>query len=259
VEDSTLRRGLAVLAALGREEAVAAGGLGVVRISQMIGCDKSQASRTLKTLAELGLVERPEGARVYRLGWQLYGLALRAGDQRLLHFAPTLLRRLTADLGEPSYLAVMQKDEVLTIASESSIRAIQVVTLVGRRVPAVCTASGRVLLFDHDREEVAHLFAKTDFRRHGPNAPKNINDLMTRIATARARGYAVADEELEAGLLTIAAPVRDFSGRVVAAVGMSAPKPRLAPRLEVALRGCVRCARELSTSLGAQPRVKARA
>src|SRR3712207_7842855 len=91
---------------LGREEAVENGGLGVVRIAQLIGREKSQVSRALKTLAESGLVDRDPSTRHYRLGWRFFALAARAGEQRLLSVAPPLLERLMKSLGETVHLSV---------------------------------------------------------------------------------------------------------------------------------------------------------
>lgn len=253
-QDSTLRRGVAVLGALGGDEAVASGGLGVVRVSQLIGCDKSQASRTLKTLAELGLIERAPGSRCYRLGWHLYGLAAQAGDQRLVQWAPQFVRRLATELDESSYVAVLHRSDVFALHAESCHRALESLARVGHRVPAACTASGRILLCEREEDEIERAFADGEVHGHGPNAPHSVHDLIMRARVARARGYAVADEELEAGHYSVAAPVRDVSGRIVAALGLSGPKRRIIARAPQAVRTTVRLARELSTALGAPPR-----
>src|SRR3712207_7713877 len=96
---------------LGREEAVENGGLGVVRIAQLIGREKSQVSRALKTLAESGLVDRDPSTLHYRLGWRFFALAARAGEQMLLSVAPPLLERLMKSLGETVHLSVLQGAE----------------------------------------------------------------------------------------------------------------------------------------------------
>jgi IclR family KDG regulon transcriptional repressor len=94
VKETNLRRELAILTVLGGEEAVEDGGLGVVRIADLIGREKSQVSRTLKILAESGFVDRDTETLQYRLGWRFFALAARAGEQRLLSVAPALLERL---------------------------------------------------------------------------------------------------------------------------------------------------------------------
>src|ERR1700731_4422926 len=84
--ETSIRRGVEVLLSLANEETVAAGGLGVTRIAELLGREKSQVSRSLKALSEYGLVERNADSS-YRLGWRLYALAQLAGERRLLEAA----------------------------------------------------------------------------------------------------------------------------------------------------------------------------
>ena len=235
---------------LGREEAVENGGLGVVRIAQLIGREKSQVSRALRTLAESGLVDRDPSTLHYRLGWRFFALAARAGDQRLLSVAPALLERLVKDLGETVHLSVLQGVEVLTVLSKSPPHAVTAVGWSGRTVPIYCTSSGRGLLFDHDREALSELLSSIEFRKLGPNTVRDIGELYERLLAALAQGYALVDEEFEFGLVGAAAPVRDFRGLIVAALNVSAPKFRLGERLEAAGKEVKRAADELSTLLG---------
>ncbi len=245
-----LRKELAILIVLGREEAVEDGGLGVVRIAELIGREKSQVSRALKTLAESGLVDRDPSTLHYRLGWRFFALAARAGEQRLLSVAPPLLERLVKDLGETAHLSVLQGTEVLTVLSESPPHAVKAVGWSGRTVPVYCTSSGRALLFDHDREALSELLSGIEFRKLGPNTVRNVEELHERIVAAHAQGHALVDEEFEFGLVGAAAPVRDFKGHIVAALNVSAPKFRLGGRLEAAGEEARRAADELSALLG---------
>ncbi len=231
---------------LGREEAVENGGLGVVRIAELIGREKSQVSRALKMLAESGLVDRDPSTLHYRLGWRFFALAARAGEQRLLSVAPPLLERLVKNLGETAHLSVLQGVEVLTILSESPPHAVKAVGWSGRTVPLYCTSSGRVLLFDHDHDAISELFSGIEFRELGPNTVGTIGELYERVVAARAQGYALVDEEFEFGLVGTAAPVRDFRGQIVAALNVTAPKFRLGERLEEAVKEVKRAADELT-------------
>lgn len=247
---TSLRRGILVLQALSSDESIAAGGLGVLRLAELVGDDKSQISRTLKALHQYGFVDRDPETRAYRLGWALYALAARAGDTRLLAAGEQTLKELVAALGERVHLNVLQGSEVLTVLSESPARALQAAGWVGRTVPAYCSSAGQALLIDRTRDEVADLLAGVELVPLGPAAPATVDAFYARIEAARARGYALADEEFEPGLVAAAAPVRDFRGHVVAAVNASGPKFRLGPHLDDVGRAVAEAAGRISEALG---------
>lgn len=250
VREANLRRELAILIVLGGEEAVEDGGLGVVRIADLIGREKSQVSRTLKTLAESGFVDRDQATLQYRLGWRFFALAARAGEQRLLNVAPALLDRLVKNLGETAHLSVLKGTEVLTVLSKSPPHAVKADGWAGRTVPIYCTSSGRALLFDYDHERLSGLLSGIEFRQLRPGTVRNIEELHESLVAARAKGYAMVAEEFEFGLVGAAAPVRDFKGQLVAALNVSAPKFRLGGRLESAGQEVKKAADELSALLG---------
>lgn len=248
---TSLRRGIEILLALGSDEALAAGGLGVTRIAALAGHDKSQVSRSLAALADHGLVERVPGGRAYRLGWGCFALAARAGEPRLLEEAGPVLAGLVHEVAETAYLSVLRDTEVLTLLSQSPSHSIAARGWVGRTVPAYCTSSGRALLFDHDRASLVRLFGDGPFEVRGPNSPADAAELDRLLRRTRQIGYARSDEELEAGLVAVAAPVRDFSGQVVAALNVSGPKFRLGRQLDEAGRLVSSAAGNLSAALGA--------
>jgi DNA-binding IclR family transcriptional regulator len=248
---TSLKRGLDVLRALGSDAALAEGGLGVTQIAALTGHEKSQVSRALAALNDYGLVEHVPGSRAFRLGWDVFTLAARAGEPRLIEEARTALARLVDEVGEAAHLSVLRGREVLTLLTESSPHAVAARGWIGRTVPVHCTSSGRVLVLDHDRLALTQLLGPGPLPPAGPNAPAGVPDLERRIQRARQVGYAVADEESEPGLVAVAAPIRDFSGRVVAAVNVSAPKFRLGTRLHTTGEHVRATAEQLSDALGA--------
>lgn len=250
IRGTSLRRGLQILAALGSDEAIAQGGIGVTQLAALTGHEKSQVSRTLAVLTEHGLAEKSPGGPGYRLGWECFALAARAGQPRLIQDAAGVLEGLVSEVGEAAHLSVLHGTQILTLLTRSPAHAIVARGWVGRTVPAHCTSSGRALLLDRDRDGLEELLGPGPFPAHGPNAPKDVAELERRIRHARRSGFAVADEESEAGLVAVAAPVRDFTGNVVAAVNVSGPKFRLGERLNDA-GDLVRAAAErISANLG---------
>jgi IclR family KDG regulon transcriptional repressor len=231
---TSLRRGTEILIALGSDEAVQHGGLGVVRIAELVGREKSQVSRALSALAATGMVDRDPASRAYRLGWRMYALAARSGRPRLVSLAPPVLRSLVAESGETAHLSVLQGGEVMTLLSEAPGYAITASGWTGRTVPVICTSAGRALLFDHDLATLRKLVGSARFAGLGPGAPGDVAELYRRIEAGRDRGYASVDEEFEDGLVGVAAPVRDPGGRILAAVNVSGPKFRLGGHLAAA-------------------------
>ena len=246
---SSVHRAAAILVALGAEEAAERGGLGVVEIAHRVGREKSQISRALRVLEETGLVERDQETLSYRLGWRVFTMAANVGRQRLLSVAPPVLRRLVTAVEERAHLSVLEGSGALTLLSQSPMRAVQTAGWVGRITSVHNTSSGRALLFDHDADDVRALLADVAFTRTGPRSPRDDEDLLARLQRDRARGYALVEEEIEEGLVAAAAPIRDFRGRVLAALNVSGPSFRLGHRLDATGRRVHAAASEISRSV----------
>lgn len=248
-QSPSVHRAAAILDFLGSDEAAERDGVGVVEIARAIGREKSQVSRALRVLEQTGLVQRDPDTRGYRLGWRIFTLAANTSRQRLLAETPPVLRRLVAATGERAHLSVLSDDSALTLLSHSPMRSLQAGGWVGRSTPLHNTSSGRVLLFDHSEDDVRQLFADTPFTATGPRAPRDVDDLLTRLARDRKRGYSLVDEEFEQGLVAAAAPIRDFRGRVFAALNVSAPKFRMKDRLDAAGRAVAAAAAPISRAM----------
>ena len=242
---TSLRRGLLALEVLAHA-GVDDEGLGVVDVARRLGIDKSQASRTLRALADHGFAERDAVTRAYRLGPRVFAYAALVSERRLLRSAPPVLDALVGALGERAHLSVLDGASVLTLLSHSPPHAVQTAGWAGRTVPAYCTAAGRALLVDHDPAALRALFEGVPLVAHGPNTIRSIDELAERVQQAAQRGYAVADEELEPGLAAVAAAVRGFDRRIVAAVNVSGPSFRFGGRLDEAGEAVMRAAVELS-------------
>ena len=225
---SSASRVMAILDVLsGADSATYPDGLAVADVARLLGREKSVVSRQLKSLLESGLVSRAESGR-YELSWRLFALAVRAGDQRLTKMAGPLMLRLTETVRERTYLTVLSDGEVLTVHSESSRRSIEAVNWVGRAVSVARSSSGMALLLDHDDEHIVDLVRRGD---DGVTA-REARDFLRQIQEARGRGYTVANRVFDPELIGIGAPVRDFSGRIKAAVNISGPAFRVEPQIQ---------------------------
>ncbi len=247
--ETSIRRGIEVLLSLSSDESLQTGGLGVTRIAELLGREKSQVSRALKALHEYGLVERGND-NGYRLGWRLYALAQLAGERRLLDTAEPIMRRLARSLGERVHLSVLQGLETMTVLSESPGRSVQAAGWAGRMTPAYCTSAGRALLLDWDDAEILAAFGDVEFVAFGPRTVQSAQALAAAVATAREAGFAMVDEEFEPELISVGVPVRDPSGAIIAALNASAPRYRIVDRVDDAARELIAVSAEITRELG---------
>lgn len=235
VSASWLTRDFALLDRLADAEAAGETGLGVSALAELSGRDKSQVSRALGRLADAGFVDRDPGTLQYRIGWSVFSLAARAAGGRLLATAVGPMRALSAELGETVHLCVLDGTELVTLRTEAPGHRYRATGWVGSRVPAHGTSAGRALLIDATTPELQRRFAAVTFAPSGPRPRvRDVTSLVEAVAAARATGYATVDEEFEAGVAGVSAPIRDFRGAIVAALNVSAPCERLRPHLVVA-------------------------
>lgn len=243
-----VQRALAILEVLGSVDDGAA--LGVVEIARQLGRDKSQVSRALKLLADAGFVDREVGSLRYRVGTRLFAIGARAVGQRLRDEADALVEREAARLGERVDVCVRSGGTCMTVSTAAPETELRAVGWVGRTVPLVCTAAGRALLFDLDASAIARLVVADGLPAAGPAAPRSLDELLARTAEDRAHGWSCTRHEMDRGLLSVGAPVRDARGAVVAAVAVSGPDSRLDPVLDEVRSAVLRAATDLSRNLG---------
>ncbi|MEU5096187.1 IclR family transcriptional regulator [Streptomyces sp. NPDC020996] len=247
MEQSSMGRGLDILVALAHRTAEGLRGTSVADLAREMDRDRSQLSRSLDAMAREEFAVREP--RSVSLHWRLYADALDVTAHRLRTDGHTALEGMVGETGESCYLGVLAGDTTVTIAERVPRGSKQVGSWIGRPYPAYCSDCGQALLVDADDEEIASVFARTEFLRHGPNTPVDLDDFRRRLAATRTRGYSIVDEEAEPGLYSVAAPVRDFRGEVVAALQVVGPRTRLAPATDACADSVLRWADWLEKTL----------
>jgi len=250
--DSSAARIVTLLEVLADSGDSPLGGLTVSEIARRLGRDKSSVSRLLKGLIELGLVEKNSDGG-HALGWRVFTVAARAGDQRLLFYSPPVMRQIARQTGERVHLSIRRHDEVLTILTEGQQRAIGAAGWVGRTIPILGPSSGRALMFDDSEAEIAAIFEASKDLNLGPNFPRGLTEVIGRLREARQKGYALAQDEFEDGLTGVAAPIREKSGRIVAALNISAPSFRIQGKVDELAEIIRAGASHLSKALASPP------
>ena len=215
----SLERGLAILGCFTPERPV----LGIADIADELGISRSTTHRYVITLFALGYLEQ-DSSRRYRLGLGVTDLGMSVLNATGLreHAHPHLdeLRR------ETSYtvsIAVLNGGEIVYVDRAPSFRNdIDLGLDTGSRLPGYCTAMGKVLLANLPEREQSELLAPIKLTQRGPNTITSKNALRVELEQIREEGFAVNDQELAEGLHAIAVPVRAVSGKVAAALGLSA-------------------------------------
>jgi IclR family pca regulon transcriptional regulator len=211
----SFERGLAVIRAFDAEHP----SLTLSEVARLCELTRAAARRFLLTLVDLGYVHT-DGRR-----FRLTPRVLELGYSYLSSFTlPQLaephLESLVAQVGESSSLCVLDGDDIVYVARVPTRRIMAATITVGTRFPAHVTSVGRVILAHLPDEEIAARLARADLRPLTARTIVSPEQLRTELRRVRRQGYAVVDQELEEGLRSVAAPVRDRDGEVVAAVNI---------------------------------------
>ena len=201
--------------------------IGISSLAKRLGLAKSTVHRLAATLAaEEFLEQNPENGR-YRLGLSLFSLgALVRRRMDVSNEARPLLGHLRDKTQEAVHLAILSQTSIVYLYNLESSQAIGIRSYIGARKPAFCTAEGRALLAYSPPEAVAAVL-KEGMTARTAKTNTDAATLARTLDEVRLNGYASDDEESEVGMRGLAAPIRDISGKVIAAVGLAGPIQRL--------------------------------
>lgn len=225
--------------------------IGVSDLAKRLGLAKSTVHRLASTLVRERFLERSAGDGKYRPGLLLFELgSLVRRKMDVSAEARPMLKSLQDRTGETVHLAVLDDHSVLYINRIESRRAIRMGFGLGVRAPLHCTAPGKALLAFQPEEFIAETIAR-GLPRRTPGTITHPQAFRQELAVIRARGYALEDEEIEAGLRSIATVVRNDTGRVIASIGIAGPAHRLTKRVLLSYaRDLVAAAEAVSQRLG---------
>jgi IclR family pca regulon transcriptional regulator len=224
----SLERGLAILGCFTPARPV----LGIADIADELGMSRSTTHRYVITLVALGFLEQG-ASRKYRLGLRVTDLGMSAlNSTGLRDHARPYLEELRQRTSYTTSLGVLDGTEVLYVDRARSFRRgqnqIDLGLQPGSRVPSYSTAMGKLLLAYLPEGQQRDVIADIKLTKQGPNTISSKKGLRAELENIREAGFAVDDEELAAGLYAIAAPVRNESRDVVAAVNLAAPSSMIA-------------------------------
>lgn len=204
--------------------------LGVSELAARLGLAKSTVHRLLTTLAKEQFIEREAVTGRYRLGLKLYELGTIVADHLDIHkVVEGPIEDLRDRTGETVHVAILDGTSVVYIARRESPHPLILLRRVGHRNDAHCTSTGKVLLAALSSDERAALLDGHDLPAHTERTITDRTALEAELDRVRERGYGENAGESELGAHSIAAPIRDASGRVVAAISVAGPSLRFTP------------------------------
>jgi len=226
--------------------------LGVTELSKRLKLHKNNVFRLLATLESRGYIEQNRATENYRLGLKSLELGQTFIKQMgLLRQAKPILENMVATSNETSYVVIFKEGHSVYLDVVETDLTVRVVSRVGSRLPAYCTAAGKAQLAFMSEEELEEVLP-TELRSHTSTTLADRNKLKAQLAEIAKQGYAIDDEELDIGVRCVAAPIRDYTRRIIGALSLSGPAMRFSmERIEKELIPLVMSsAEELSTRLG---------
>ncbi|MFI6654004.1 IclR family transcriptional regulator C-terminal domain-containing protein [Streptomyces sp. NPDC050523] len=217
----SFERGLAVIRSFDAEHPART----LSEVADTCGLTRAAARRLLLTLADLGYVH--QDGRLFRLTPRVLELGYSyLSSITLPQIAEPHLEQLVEQVRESSSLCVLDGDDIVYVARVPTRRIMSAVITVGTRFPAKVTSVGRVIIAHLPYEEIEARLARIELLPLTEHSVMSTAALREELGRVRRQGYALVDQELEEGLRSVAAPVRDRGGEVVAAVNLAVPAGR---------------------------------
>ena len=227
-------------------------GINLADLSRKVGLHNSTTFHLVKTMVSLGYIRQIKDDKRYRVGRPLFALAANALDEiEMVSLAMPVLEHLSRETGESSHFAVPMGDSVVVIARTAGPGAFQLTERVGVVRPAHCTALGKVILAALKPEQLDGFLKRTELTPVTPNSITDAAALRKNIEDVRQSGIAFDDGEFNPEVRCIAVPVKDFTGQIMGAVGISGPIWRLnIQALQGRAQAVQAAARRLSAEFG---------
>lgn len=222
-------RGLAVIRAFSAE----APRQTLTEVARRCGLTRAGARRILLTLETLGYVKAD--GRLFMLTPKILDLGFAyLSSQPLWQFAEPVMQNLVADLKESCSAAVLEGQDIVYVLRVPARKIMSINLGLGSRLPAWCTSMGRMLLAGLPEAELTAYLSALELKPLTSRTVTSKDELRERIATAHRQGWCLVNQELEEGLVSLAAPIRDRNGQMLAALNVSGQVNRTPPEQMVA-------------------------
>lgn len=231
-------------------------GISLTELSAEVDLHKSTVHRFLTSLMCKGYVIKEDDSTKYRLTMRMFEIGSRVVDgMNILNVARPYLEQLADGTDESVHMVVRDKVEIVYVfKEESSNSVVRMSSRVGLRNPMYCTGVGKAIMAFLPEDEAKAIWDATQIVRHTEKTITSFSRMQTEMARIRENGYSVDDEEHERGVRCVAVPIRDISGKPVAAISISAPVTRMDDfRISQVAPMVKETASRISVLLGANP------
>ena len=229
--------------------------LGVTELSKRLKLHKNNVFRLLATLESRNYIEQNRVTENYRLGLKTLELGQTFIKQMgLLRQSRPVLEALVKECNETTYVAILKDSYIVYLDVVETDMTVRVVPRVGSRLPAYCTAAGKIQLAYMTDEELDHYLPNKELKGYTANTITDRDAFKAHLRKVAEQGYALDNEEMDIGVCCVGAPIRDYTRRIIGAVSISGPSMRFSKeRIEKELIPLVkRAGEDISTKLGFQ-------
>lgn len=241
----SVQNGLLILKVFSKEKPI----LGITEISNTLNLPKSTVSRLINELVHEGYIQK-EG-RKYRLGLGilcLSGVIMSHMDIHRDAFEP--LKSLVNKIEETAHISILERNNLIYLLKVESKQAVRLLSHVGHIRPPTCSSPGKVLLA-YQPKEILNEILSSELPKRGPNSVTDPHQLLEELSFIRKNGYAICINEMSDDVVSIAAPIKDYTGKVIAAVSVAGTRQRIDDEsIESIKKEIIKTGKEISHHLG---------
>ena len=241
----SVQRGLQILKLFSATEPV----WGISDIATTLNLSKSTVSRITHDLVEEGYLEKTRNK--YRLGFSLLALSGVITSHLEIHReSKDTLKSLVQKLGETAHIAILEDLEITYLHKVECQNPVKLFTNIGKKNPPTCTGSGKILLAYQPDAAIQELIDR-GLPIMGPRSITDPQKLKIELQSVRKNGYSICMDEMQEGIISIGAAIRDYTNEVVAAVSIVGPRQRgIGRNVKTYITEVIKAAEEISEKLG---------
>jgi DNA-binding IclR family transcriptional regulator len=225
---------------------------GITEIARKLQLTKSSVSRMVTDLVSEGFLQKEQNK--YTLGFSLLSISGVITSHLEIHReSKEILKKLADDLGETAHISVLEGNEITYVHKIECKDPVPLFSSIGKKNPVSCTSSGKVLL-SYQKNEIIDRIIEAGLPRRGPNSVTNPDQLKDQLLLIKEQGYSICINEWDEDSVSIAAPVRDYTGDVVAAISVAGTRARIDDKIIDSFTATIiKAANEVSIQLGFIP------